>query len=87
MKRLFSLVAITVYSAAFFMAGMMVVNLYALYVLVYTGAVLMIGIYVGERVERRLSLQAVAEGVKGSAVGQPHVRETTETDQLTLKGS
>ena len=60
-RRFFTLIAIVVYSAAFFMAGMMVVNLYALYVLIYTGAVFMVGVYLGEKLEYRLSAQATAE--------------------------
>ena len=60
-RRFFALIAIAVYSAAFFMAGMMVVNLYALYVLIYTGAVFMVGVYLGEKFEYRLSTRATAE--------------------------
>ena len=60
-RRFFTLIAIAVYSAAFFMAGMMVVNLYALYVLIYTGAVFMVGVYLGEKLEHRLSARETVE--------------------------
>ena len=82
MRRLFSLVSIVVYTAAVFMAGMMVGQLYALYVLVYTGTVLMIGVYIGERLERKFYSQAAASSV-GDAEAKP--AEGRESDELTLK--
>ena len=82
MRRLFSLISIVVYTAAVFMAGMMVGQLYALYVLVYTGAVLMVGVYVGEKLEERFSSQAAIP-----SAGDPgtELREVQESDELTLK--
>ena len=82
MRRFFSLVSIGVYTAAVFMAGMLVGQLYALYVLVYTGAVFMIGVYIGEKLEERFSAQAAAASASGSA---SDVAEIRESDELTLK--
>jgi len=82
MRRLFSLVSIVVYTAAVFMAGMMVGQLYALYVLVYTGAVFMVGVYIGEKLERKFSLQAA---VPPAADSDTELREVQESDELTLK--
>ncbi|MBI3597628.1 MAG: hypothetical protein HY203_10790 [Nitrospirae bacterium] len=81
-RRLFSLVSIGVYTAAVFMAGMLVGQLYALYVLVYTGAVFMIGVYIGEKLEERFSTQAAAAAVSGS---ESDLTEVSESDELTLK--
>jgi len=82
MKRLFSLITIVVYSAAVFMAGMMVGQLYALYVLVYTGAVLMVGVYVGERLERKYSSSPAYASGEDSA---GELSEVRESDEMTLK--
>ena len=82
-KRFFGLIAVVVYSAAFFMAGMMVVNLYAIYVLIYTGAVFMMGVYLGERMERRLTAQEAAE--VGSGLGGVQ-EEASEKVELAAKG-
>jgi hypothetical protein len=82
MKRLFSLVSIVVYTAAVFMAGMMVGQLYALYVLVYTGAVLMIGVYIGEKLERKYSLPPENSSGDDSPA---ELSEVPESDELTLK--
>ena len=82
MRRLFSLISIVVYSAAVFMAGMMVGQLYALYVLVYTGTVFMIGVYIGEKLEQRFaSHTAVPSGDESDAA----LTEVRESDELTLK--
>ncbi|HTN43975.1 MAG TPA: hypothetical protein VMN77_09295 [Nitrospiria bacterium] len=81
MRRIFSLVSIGVYTAAVFMAGMLVGQLYALYVLVYTGAVFMIGVYIGEKLEERFSAKA-APSVDGS---ESELTEVRESDELTLK--
>jgi hypothetical protein len=64
MRRFFTILSICVYTAAIFMAGMLVVQLYALYVLVYTGAVFMIGIYIGQRTERSWELRREALAVQ-----------------------
>jgi uncharacterized membrane protein YfcA len=82
MRRLFSLISIVVYTAAVFMAGMMVGQLYALYVLVYTGAVLMIGVYIGEKLERKYSLPPAISSGDDSAT---ELSEVPESDELTLK--
>ena len=82
MRRLFSLISIVVYTAAVFMAGMMVGQLYALYVLVYTGTVLMIGVYIGEKLERKFSSQA-AIPLAGDT--ETELAEAPESDELTLK--
>jgi hypothetical protein len=81
MRRIFSLVSIGVYTAAVFMAGMLVGQLYALYVLVYTGAVFMIGVYIGEKLEERFSAKAAA-APDGS---ESDLTEIRESDELTLK--
>ena len=82
MRRLFSLISIVVYSAAVFMAGMMVGQLYALYVLVYTGTVFMVGVYIGEKLEQRFASHAAvpSEGDLEAAL-----TEVRESDELTLK--
>ncbi|HUK55696.1 MAG TPA: hypothetical protein VLY20_03455 [Nitrospiria bacterium] len=82
MRRLFSLISIGVYTAAVFMAGMLVGQLYALYVLVYTGAVFMIGMYIGERLEQRYSAQATSASARGS---ESDPAEVSESNELTLK--
>lgn len=52
MKYFLSFILIALYTGGVFMAGMMVVQLYALYVLVFTGAVFMAGLWFGQRWER-----------------------------------
>ncbi len=82
MRRLFSLVSIVVYTAAVFMAGMMVGQLYALYVLVYTGAVFMVGVYIGEKLEQRFSSQVA---IPSAGDSDTELREVRESDEVTLK--
>ena len=64
------------------MAGMMVGQLYALYVLVYTGAVFMVGIYIGEKLEQRFSSDAV---VPSGGESEAALTEVRESDGLTVK--
>ena len=69
-KRLFTILSIF----GVFVAGMFVgqlyapfdIWLYALYVLIYTGAVLMVGIYAGQRAERVWTLrrEALSMGIQ-----------------------
>jgi len=82
MRRLFSLISIVVYTAAVFMAGMLVGQLYALYVLVYTGAVFMVGVYIGERLEQKYTAQASSSSVDAR---EDQYSEIQESDELTLK--
>ncbi len=84
MRRLFYLISFVVYTAAVFMAGMLVSQsrMYALYVLVYTGTVFMIGVYIGEKLEQKFSSQAAALSV-GDA--EAELAEVRESDELTLK--
>lgn len=60
MRRFFAFLSIVLYTGGVFLAGMLVANLYALYVLIYTGAVFMIGVYIGEKLEERFSVEAVS---------------------------
>lgn len=55
MKRFSKIIMAAIYTGAVFMGGMLVGQLYALYVLVFTGAVFMIGVWLGQRAERRWS--------------------------------
>lgn len=57
MRRVSSVMSAVIYTGAVFMAGMLVGQLYALYVLFYTGAVFMVGAWLGQRYERRWSDQ------------------------------
>jgi len=82
MRRLFSLISIVVYTAAVFMAGMLVGQLYALYVLVYTGSVFMIGVYIGERLEQKYAAQAATASVGAT---DEEFSEIPESDELTVK--
>lgn len=82
MRRLFNLLSITIYTAAVFLAGMVIGQLYALYVLVYTGAVFMIGVFIGDRLERKLASNTVGGSPSGS---EPKVAEAPESSELTLK--
>jgi hypothetical protein len=82
MRRLFSLISIVVYTAAVFMAGMLVGQLYALYVLVYTGAVFMVGVFIGERLEQKYTARASASSVDDQVEEYSEIRES---DELTLK--
>jgi hypothetical protein len=82
MRRLFSLISIVVYTAAVFMAGMVVGQLYALYVLVYTGAVFMVGVYIGERLEQKYSFQV---GDTPPSESEADLSEESESNELTLK--
>lgn len=83
MRRAFSLLSIALYTGAVFLAGMLVVQLYALYVLVYTGAVFMLGVYLGERMERRLASRSADDGDPPVASGE--ITEFRESDELTLR--
>lgn len=76
MRRFFTLLSIVLYTAAVFLAGMLVANLYALYVLVFTGAVFMIGIYIGEKLEEKFALEL--ESVSKKAPERAHVSESEE---------
>jgi hypothetical protein len=82
MRRLFSLVSIVVYTAAVFMAGMLVGQLYALYVLVYTGAVFMVGVYIGERLEQKYTSE---EDHRRPGDTEAELNEVSESNELTLK--
>jgi hypothetical protein len=82
MRRLFSLISIVVYTAAVFMAGMLVGQLYALYVLVYTGAIFMVGVYIGERLEQKYTAQASDSSVDDQVEEYSEIRES---DELTVK--
>ena len=52
MKIFLTFIVIALYTGGIFMAGMMVVQLYALYVLIFTGGVFMAGLWFGQRWER-----------------------------------
>lgn len=64
------------------MAGMLVGQLYALYVLVYTGAVFMVGVYIGERLEQKYTLQ---ENPQSPGDTDAELNEVSESNELTLK--
>lgn len=64
------------------MAGMMVGQLYALYVLVYTGTVFMVGVYIGEKLEQRFASRAA---VPSGGELEAALTEVRESDELTLK--
>ena len=71
MKIFLTFILIALYTGGIFMAGMMVVQLYALYVLVFTGAVFMAGLWFGQRWERSWdSRQKEKDEISDSAVSE-----------------
>lgn len=76
MRRFFTLLSVVLYTGAVFLAGMLVANLYALYVLVYSGAVFMIGVYIGEKLEEKFSIES--ESVREGEAELVHVPESEE---------
>lgn len=86
MRRFFTLLSIVLYTGGVFLAGMLVANLYALYVLVYTGAVFMIGVYIGEKLEERFSFEAVSVQ-QGGQPGQTEagLAGVPESEEVAVK--
>lgn len=87
MQRLSGTLSIILYTGAVFMAGMLVGQLYALYVLVYTGAVFMIGVWLGQRAERRwareLPVGAAAQAARENRV---ELRDASQEYAARAKG-
>lgn len=82
MPRLWTLFSVIFYVGAGFMAGMLVGQLYALYVLVYTGAVFMIGVYLGDRLEQILSARTELNPANGT---ESETGQIEESDELTYR--
>ena len=81
MSRFFSLLSIVLYTGGVFFAGMLVSQLYALYVLIFTGTVFVIGVYIGEKLEEKYARQSVPAG---DAAGVERM-EDREADALSVK--
>lgn len=87
MQRLSGTVALVLYTGAVFMAGLLVGQLYALYVFVYTGAVFMIGLWLGQRAERRWAIGAPARaGAPAARENRPELRDATHDYAARAKG-
>jgi hypothetical protein len=87
MRRFYYLVAGVVYTGAVFMAGMLIGQLYAVYVMVYTGAIFMVGLWMGQWWERSWKIRhrespSMREGALPSSDPEPGTRRRSE---LTLR--
>ncbi len=79
MRRFFALISIVLYTGGVFLAGMLVANLYALYVLIYTGAVFMVGVYIGEKLEEKFSVEAVSAQEMEPGQAEPGQKDSERT--------
>jgi hypothetical protein len=86
MQRLSGTVSIILYTGAVFMAGMLVGQLYALYVLVYTGAVFMIGLWLGQRAERRWTQIPASAAAQAARDNRAELRDTSQEYAARAKG-
>jgi hypothetical protein len=87
MRRFYYLVAGFVYTGAVFMAGMLIGQLYAVYVMVFTGAVFMAGLWVGQWWERSWRVRnseeaSIRETAVTSSDSEADIRKRSE---LTLR--
>ena len=84
MRRFYYLVAGVVYTGAVFMAGMLIGQLYAVYVMVFTGAVFMAGLWVGQwwerswRIRNRKEEAALRESAVASSEPETDIRKRSE---------